>query len=121
MMLHLKVIMKLHLFCSKMLLLSNNNNKQPLSPNNKLKRPISLSYRQNRLELPKRSKIKSTERMLNWNWDSLLCSKLRRRQKHLPKSLEKRHKKKKQSLPGNRMLLWLKEQSKKNKIKPLLN
>jgi len=100
-----------------MLLLSNNNNKQPLSPNNKLKRPISLSYRQNRLELPKRSKIKSTERMLN----SLPCSKLRRRKKHLPKSLEKRHKKKKQSLPGNRMLLWLKEQSKKNKIKPLLN
>ena len=101
-------------------LLSNNNSKPPLSPNNKLKRPKWLSNRQNRLELPKRSKIKSTERMLNWDWDSLPCSKLRRRQKHLPKSLEKRHKKK-QSLPGNRMLLWLKEQSKKNKIKPLLN
>jgi hypothetical protein len=85
-------------------LLSNNNSKPPLSPNNKLKRPKWLSNRQNRLELPKRSKIKSTERMLN----SLPCSKLRRRKKHLLKSLEKR-------------LLWLKEQSKKNKIKPLLN
>jgi hypothetical protein len=97
-------------------LLSNNNSKPPLSPNNKLKRPKWLSNRQNRLELPKRSKIKSTERMLN----SLPCSKLRRKQKHSPKSLEIRQKKK-QSLPGNGMLLWLKEQSKKNKIKPLLN
>lgn len=65
---------------------SNSNNKPLLLPNNRLKRLISLSNKQSKPGLPKRSKIKSTERMLS----SQLCKKLGRRQKHSLRSPERR-------------------------------
>ena len=66
--------------------------------------------------MPKRSKIKSIEKMLSLPQ----CKRPRRKLRHSLKSPERRQKRRLSSL-DNGMLSWLKEQSKSRKIKKLLN
>jgi hypothetical protein len=66
--------------------------------------------------LPKRSKIKSIEKMLSLPQ----CKRQRRKLRHSPKSPERRQKRR-PNLQDNGTQLWPRELSKREKIKKLLN
>jgi len=97
-------------------LLFNSNNKQQLLLSNRQRKQSWLFKRQKRLELLRRNKIKSIEKMLSL----LPCKKPKKKPKLLQKSLEKKLLKRR-NFKDNGMLSWLKELSKRRKIRKLLN